>query len=345
MDSKRSHGKPQTTRHGGGGGGGGGSSSSDSSCGSPASPSRSSPAPTRAPGPGGNAFANDGSFMEMFKKKMEEEEEKKRKRETLQTGGEQRRATPEQGQTPEDKKPPPVTSFAEPGKSDAWSKYMAEVKKYKAHQCGDDDKTRPLIKCNPVLLSDRCYEWSVHDLSGHKGGCLRPGALGDGGGGRGGGDHSGVQGPGREFDDGRDAAVGGLGERGMHGGDEVRLRLGLNAGVRLREGGGRGFALRSVGRARRLEGFGAHVRPDEGAETPVFDPGATSGDAVGGGRCLAGGGAEAGMLALTTATECLCACTAPLTTPIPSTLTEGRGAAMTQRGRDRGVEGDEEVET
>ncbi|XP_042369559.1 telomerase RNA component interacting RNase-like, partial [Plectropomus leopardus] len=35
---------------------------------------------------------------------------------------------------------------AEPGKSDAWSKYMAEVKKYKAHQCGDDDKTRPLVK-------------------------------------------------------------------------------------------------------------------------------------------------------------------------------------------------------
>lgn len=35
---------------------------------------------------------------------------------------------------------------AEPGKSDAWSKYMAEVKKYKAHQCSDDDKTRPLVK-------------------------------------------------------------------------------------------------------------------------------------------------------------------------------------------------------
>uniref|UniRef100_A0A671YFE7 Telomerase RNA component interacting RNase n=1 Tax=Sparus aurata TaxID=8175 RepID=A0A671YFE7_SPAAU len=34
----------------------------------------------------------------------------------------------------------------EPGKSDAWTKYMAEVKKYKAHQCGDDDKTRPLVK-------------------------------------------------------------------------------------------------------------------------------------------------------------------------------------------------------
>ncbi|XP_076608459.1 telomerase RNA component interacting RNase [Chaetodon auriga] len=158
MDSKRAHGKPQTS-------GGGGSSSGDSSCGSPASPS-SSPATTasKAPVPGGNVFANDGSFMEMFKK-MEEE---KRKKETQHTGGEAR-AT-EQGQTSVEKKPPPVTSFvgkrrggvflktgmvakkqkhdteAEPGKSDAWSKYMAEVKKYKAHQCGDDDKTRPLVK-------------------------------------------------------------------------------------------------------------------------------------------------------------------------------------------------------
>ena len=31
-------------------------------------------------------------------------------------------------------------------KGDAWAKYMAEVKKYKAHQCSDDDKTRPLVK-------------------------------------------------------------------------------------------------------------------------------------------------------------------------------------------------------
>ncbi|TRY95711.1 hypothetical protein DNTS_022114 [Danionella cerebrum] len=37
-------------------------------------------------------------------------------------------------------------SEAETGKGDAWTKYMAEVKKYKAHQCGDDDKTRPLVK-------------------------------------------------------------------------------------------------------------------------------------------------------------------------------------------------------
>ncbi|KAJ8264017.1 hypothetical protein GJAV_G00144140 [Gymnothorax javanicus] len=32
------------------------------------------------------------------------------------------------------------------GKGDAWAKYMAEVQKYKAHQCCDDDKTRPLVK-------------------------------------------------------------------------------------------------------------------------------------------------------------------------------------------------------
>ncbi|KAL6103477.1 trir [Pungitius sinensis] len=158
MDPKRERCKTQTS----------GSSSSDSSCGSPASPS-SSPAPgtgSLAAGPGGNAFANDGSFMEMFKKKMEAEA--KRKKDTQQTGGEAR-AT-EQGQTPVEKKPPPVTSFvgkrrggvflktgmvakkqkdeteSKPGKSDAWSKYMAEVKKYKAHECGDDDKTRPLVK-------------------------------------------------------------------------------------------------------------------------------------------------------------------------------------------------------
>lgn len=31
-------------------------------------------------------------------------------------------------------------------KGDAWAKYLAEVQKYKAHQCSDDDKTRPLVK-------------------------------------------------------------------------------------------------------------------------------------------------------------------------------------------------------
>ncbi|XP_041867676.1 telomerase RNA component interacting RNase [Melanotaenia boesemani] len=154
MDPKRAHGKPHTSR----------GSSGDSGSGSPTSPS-SSPAQTASGLPAANVFANDGSFMEIFKKRMEEE---KMKREVQQTGGD---AGPtEQGQTSLEKKAPPVTTFvgkrrggvflktgmvakkqkqdtdSEPGKSDAWSKYMAEVKKYKAHQCGDDDKTRPLVK-------------------------------------------------------------------------------------------------------------------------------------------------------------------------------------------------------
>ncbi|XP_072225762.1 telomerase RNA component interacting RNase isoform X2 [Leuresthes tenuis] len=156
MDPKRTHDKYETSR----------GMSGDSGGDSPASPS-SSPAQTasKASIPAANVFANDGSFMELFKRKMEEE---KRKKETQQTGGDARPT--EQGQTSVEKKAPPVTSFvgkrrggvflktgmvakkqktdteAEPGRSDAWSKYMAEVKKYKAHQCGDDDKTRPLVK-------------------------------------------------------------------------------------------------------------------------------------------------------------------------------------------------------
>ncbi|MEQ2236121.1 hypothetical protein ILYODFUR_009220 [Ilyodon furcidens] len=150
MDPKRAPGKHKT---------GGGSSSEDSSPGSPSS-SPAAAAPAVA-----NVFANDGSFMEIFKKKMEEEKSKK---EAQLTGGEA--IAPEQGHTSVEKKAPPVTSFvgkrrggvflktgvvakkqkqdaeAEAGKSDAWSKYMAEVKKYKAHQCSDDDKTRPLVK-------------------------------------------------------------------------------------------------------------------------------------------------------------------------------------------------------
>ncbi len=31
-------------------------------------------------------------------------------------------------------------------KTDAWSQYMAEVKKYKSMSCQDENKTRPLVK-------------------------------------------------------------------------------------------------------------------------------------------------------------------------------------------------------
>ncbi|XP_038048531.1 telomerase RNA component interacting RNase-like [Patiria miniata] len=38
------------------------------------------------------------------------------------------------------------TEAQESKDQDAWSKYMAEVQKYKAHVCGDEDKSRPLVK-------------------------------------------------------------------------------------------------------------------------------------------------------------------------------------------------------
>lgn len=136
------------------------SSSSSSSSGGSGGSSPAHGAPKAA-----NAFANDGSFMELFKKKMEDEERRKRE------GEEEEEKTKSSAAAP-DKKPLSVSSFVgkrrggarlalktgvvakkqkpdsevEAGKGDAWMKYMAEVKKYKAHQCGDDDKTRPLVK-------------------------------------------------------------------------------------------------------------------------------------------------------------------------------------------------------
>lgn len=141
-------------------------SSSDSS-GGPGSPA----SPSAPPAAAGNAFANDGSFMELFKKKMEEEERRKRELEDEEEGKSEQNSA-DAGQSSHSKKTFNVASFvgkrrggaklalktgmvakkqkldseAEAGKGDAWSKYMAEVKKYKAHQCGDDDKTRPLVK-------------------------------------------------------------------------------------------------------------------------------------------------------------------------------------------------------
>ncbi|XP_043956410.1 telomerase RNA component interacting RNase isoform X2 [Gambusia affinis] len=147
MDPKRAHGKHKTS---------GGSSSGGSS---PASPS-SSPAASGV----ANAFANDGSFMEIFKKKMEEEQRKKEAQQTVSFIGNPPARTPvtvsvfypltqvgkrrggvflKTGMVAKKQK---QDAGAEAGKSDAWSKYMAEVKKYKAHQCSDDDKTRPLVK-------------------------------------------------------------------------------------------------------------------------------------------------------------------------------------------------------
>lgn len=94
MDSKKKHVKSQAS----------GDSSGDSSCDSPASLCSNSAATSQTPVSGGNAFANDGSFMELFKKKMEEEQ---RKSEMGHQGGD----GCGHGQTTTTKKPPPMTNF------------------------------------------------------------------------------------------------------------------------------------------------------------------------------------------------------------------------------------------
>lgn len=100
-----------------------------------------------------NAFKNDGSFLEMFKK-MQEEQQKTE-------------AAKQEASTSENKKPLPVFGKRRGGRvlktgmvqktramqdnelenpQDAWSIYMKEVKKYKEACCDDDSKTRPLVK-------------------------------------------------------------------------------------------------------------------------------------------------------------------------------------------------------
>ncbi|XP_039199130.1 telomerase RNA component interacting RNase [Crotalus tigris] len=136
---------------------------------------------SEAAGSGGvNVFANDGSFLELFKRRMEEAAGSggKSGSETAVAGAEKQKEIEPRPEPPGDQEPPgkkrsgSALSFVGKrrggsklalktgmvakkqkteeevltNKGDAWAKYMAEVKKYKAHQCSDDDKTRPLVK-------------------------------------------------------------------------------------------------------------------------------------------------------------------------------------------------------
>ncbi|XP_066298239.1 telomerase RNA component interacting RNase-like isoform X2 [Branchiostoma lanceolatum] len=128
---------------------------------------------------GVNTFANDGSFLAMFQKKMEEQKKLKEDAERRQDAGEDDTAAtdptcsgtslptpPPDCKLPATKKgfllvgkrkgpilktgvvkkKKPSGDKDDPRKKDPWEQYMAEVQKYKAHQCCDDDKTRPLVK-------------------------------------------------------------------------------------------------------------------------------------------------------------------------------------------------------
>ncbi|KAE8620055.1 hypothetical protein XENTR_v10010086 [Xenopus tropicalis] len=133
--------------------------------GAPAAPPAAQPAPSLSSGV--NLFANDGSFMELFKKQMEakagessgaassageepknvEKSAEAEKRKPISIVGKRRGGAKLALKTGiVTKKPKNEEEEVVSNKGGAWAQYMAEVKKYKAHQCGDDDKTRPLVK-------------------------------------------------------------------------------------------------------------------------------------------------------------------------------------------------------
>ncbi|XP_062891903.1 telomerase RNA component interacting RNase isoform X1 [Mobula hypostoma] len=136
--------------------------------GSPGGGSAAAASGSPARTPGVNAFANDGSFMELFKKMEEEKQRREASGTDAENGG---KRGPEAGSDGHSSRKPTLNIVgkrrggaklalktgmvakkhkadeeAEARGGDAWAKYMAEVKKYKAHQCSDDDKTRPLVK-------------------------------------------------------------------------------------------------------------------------------------------------------------------------------------------------------
>uniref|UniRef100_A0A8D8LHW2 Uncharacterized protein C19orf43 n=1 Tax=Cacopsylla melanoneura TaxID=428564 RepID=A0A8D8LHW2_9HEMI len=125
-----------------------------------------------------NVFANDGSFLEMFKKyqqKQSEQEEKVTKDvKKVETIVEKSKSpTIEAAPAASSSKPTPAIPMigkrrggkilptgkvkklkndeddddtADIKPKDAWSVYMSEVKRYRDTVCQSDDKTRPLVK-------------------------------------------------------------------------------------------------------------------------------------------------------------------------------------------------------
>lgn len=98
-----------------------------------------------------NAFKNDGTFLEMFKKMQEEQEKQKAETEPITT--ESKSQIPLFGKRRGGKvlKTGMVQKTKNQGidgseSEDAWTLYMKEVKKYKEACCDDDSKTRLLVK-------------------------------------------------------------------------------------------------------------------------------------------------------------------------------------------------------
>ncbi|XP_049959357.1 eukaryotic translation initiation factor 3 subunit A [Schistocerca serialis cubense] len=121
-----------------------------------------------------NVFQNDGSFLEMFKK-MQEANKPPDVKETEEAGQSAESSVPPTASSPETtapsvglkrptaslvgkrrggrvlptgmvKKVRKVEEVEEEPPKDAWSLYMAEVRKYKEASCEEEGKTRPLVK-------------------------------------------------------------------------------------------------------------------------------------------------------------------------------------------------------
>jgi len=112
-----------------------------------------------------NVFKNDGSFLELFRKMQEEEAAKKLQEGVKNPEEEPNVSAPLLEEAP---KPPPTlvgkrrggrvlptgqvkkqkseAEAAQSSNKDAWSAYMAEVKKYQSTTCEEEGKNRPLVK-------------------------------------------------------------------------------------------------------------------------------------------------------------------------------------------------------
>lgn len=95
-------------------------------------------------------FANDGSFLETFKRLQEQQQD------TSDMSADKRRqvSQPMFGKRRGGKilktgvvaKPKVIDESEAANKNDAWAMYLQEVKKYKSVTCDTDAKTRPLVK-------------------------------------------------------------------------------------------------------------------------------------------------------------------------------------------------------
>lgn len=146
------------------------SSSSSSSCGSNSNASTcEDTAPT---GGTQNIFKNDGSFLEMFKKMQEAQDSSSVNKKTDTPISSPSTSAPEKVEEPKPKVVLPMVGKRRGGRAlptglvkkakksdsasgeqekpeapkDAWSQYMAEVRRYKETSCEEEGKTRPLVK-------------------------------------------------------------------------------------------------------------------------------------------------------------------------------------------------------